>query len=276
MSKTQLFEISEHLIFAEKLADAAAKETLPLFRQPLTIEVKSDKSPLTIADRKAEKAMRKLIHAHYPQHGIVGEELGGNDVDADFVWVLDPIDGTRSFISGSRQYATLIALLHLGAPVIGVLDFPALGERFTGVCANEQRSVCFNLASCTAATAVPPLAQAIAATTSVAVQPGSEDKQLQKFLSACGQVRLGGDAYCYASVAAGFSHLAIDYCMQPYDYLPLLPVVAAAGGAISDWQGEALAPFNAGADNGGRTVLAAANEVLHRQALEAIQGAALT
>ncbi|MCH9758461.1 MAG: histidinol phosphate phosphatase [Proteobacteria bacterium] len=261
---------NEYLTFATQLAAAAAAVTLPLFRQPLPVEVKSDLSPFTTADCNSEKAMCALINAHYPQHGIIGEEFGSNKVDAEFVWVLDPIDGTRSFISGSRQYSSLIGLLYRGVPVIGVMDFPALAECWTGIYTAEQRTAQFNNTPCCTSKNAPTLAQAIAATTTVAVERRNEDTQLQNFLPACGQVRLGGDAYAYAGVASGFSHLALDYLMQPYDYLPLLPIVYAAGGVMTDWQGAPLAPFTA---DGWKTAVASANDPLHQQAIAALASA---
>ena len=258
----------DYLDFAGGLADAAAAVTLPLFRQPLPVETKADASPFTKADCEAERAMTEKIRAHHPAHGLVGEEFGATRQEAEFVWVLDPIDGTRSFISGSRQYGTLICLLHNGTPVVSVLDFPALGERWEGVCTAAHAEAKFNGAPCRVAAQAPPLAHAVAATTTIAVQPQApQDTQLHKLLAACGQVRLGGDAYAYAGLAAGFAHLAADYLMQPYDYLPLMPVMHAAGGVMSDWQGKPLAPFRVGAES---TVVAAASEALHQEALSAL------
>lgn len=263
----------EYLAFSQRLADAAAAATLPLFRRPLPVEAKADASPFTQADCGAEKAMCALIGEHYPAHGIIGEEFGATAADAEFVWVLDPIDGTRSFISGSPLYSTLIALLHGGVPAVSVVDYPALRERFSALHTQERSEAQFNGAPCRCADAVPPLAQAVAATTTVAVQPGADDERLQKFLSACGQVRLGGDSLAYAGVAAGWCHLAVDHLMQPYDYLPLLPLVAAAGGCMTDWRGSALAPFDGGGDSGSKTVLASASAALHEEALAALAAA---
>lgn len=258
-----------YLRFAVSLADAAAAVTLPLFRQAVSVETKADASPFTRADCEAEQAMRARIESHYPAHGIIGEEFGTRESEAEWVWVMDPIDGTRSFISGSCQYGTLIALLHRGTPVVSVLDFPALHERWEGLYTADVAVAWFNGAPCRVAQSVPDLARAVAITTTIAVQPEApQDAQLRRLLPACGQVRLGGDANAYASVAAGFAHLAVDYLMQPYDYLPLLPVLAAAGGVVSDWQGNALAPFDGSGE--ARTVLAAASATLHREALAAL------
>ena len=275
---------AEYLQFAHTLADAAAAVTLPLFRQPLQIEAKADASPFTMADCNSEKAMVALINDAHPTHGVIGEEYGSQRAEAEFVWVLDPIDGTRSFISGSPQYGTLIGLLHRGTPVVGVLDFPALRERWSGLCVAAQRAAHFGKAApsaapCTVAAAGVSLAQAVAATTTAALLPDSaEDAQMRKFIAACAHVRFGGDAYAYAGVAAGFAHLALDYLMQAYDYLPLMPVIYGAGGVMSDWQGAPLAPFAleagdaAGGGGGKRTVLAAASAPLQREALAALQG----
>ena len=215
--------------------------------------------------------MCALINECYPDHGIIGEEFGSRAASAEFVWVLDPIDGTRSFISGSPQYGTLIVLLAGGMPVLSVLDFPVLKERYIGLYTSHQSQALLNGSPCRVTAALPSLAQAVAATTTVAVQENDADMQLRRFLASCGQVRLGGDAFAYAGVAAGFSHLALDYLMQPYDYLPLIPLIAAAGGCISDWQGATLVPFDF--QDGSRRVLASAGAALHEEALAALAAA---
>lgn len=255
----------QYLEFARQLAAAAAAVTRSYFRQSPPISAKSDASPVTAADREAEQAMRALINRHYPAHGVIGEEHAREHSDAEFVWVLDPIDGTRSFIGGSPLFATLIALLRHGVPIVGVIDFPALGEQYCGIDSGEEQLAEFNGSACHCASAVPPLAQAVVAATTVGIYPGADDERMRRFLAHCGYARLGGDAFCYATLAGGWCHLALDHSMKVYDYMPLLPLVQAAGGVISDWQGQPLAPLTDAGE--GRTVLAAANKTLHTEAV---------
>ncbi len=272
ISSIPLHQAQDFLQFANQLADAAAKITLPLFRKPLPVKVKSDASPFTQADCNSEKTMCELIAKNHPTHGIIGEEFGSNNADADYVWVLDPIDGTRSFISGSPLYSTLIVLLHKGVPVISVMDFPALSERWTGLLTEQSKYAEFNGTRCHTASSVPLLPNCVISTTTAALEHRPEDTQLQKFMHQCAHVRLGGDGFSYACLSSGFVHLALDYLMQPYDYLPLIPVITGAGGVISDWQGKPLIPFGSknAVGDGTSTVVASANEQLHQEALQTL------
>lgn len=256
-------EIAQFLNFANQLADQARQVTLPYFRKGVSIINKDDASPVTVADRECEQAMRKMLAARYPQHGVFGEEFGGCD-SGGWVWVLDPIDGTRSFISGSRQYCTLIALAHDGAPVIGLVDVPALDERWLGCITPQQQSVTFNGEPCRVS-AQTELSAAVTATTTLGVADDEHDARLRKLCRQAGHVRLGGDASAFGGLAAGFLDMAADYQMACYDYLPLVPVIRAAGGVISDWTNGELR-----LGDGKTAVLAAATPQLHQQALVAL------
>lgn len=255
--------MEQYLSFAGKLADAARATALPYFRGGIAVQNKGDDSPVTIADRECEQKMRALIAAEYPQHSVYGEEFGG-DIGGGFVWVLDPIDGTRSFISGSRQFCTLIALLYDGAPLIGMIDMPALDERWAGCDAPQLRSATFNDTPC-AVSRQTELSSAVMATTTLGVAEDSRDAALRRLCRRAGHVRLGGDASAFGALASGFLDVAADYEMACYDYLPLLPIVRAAGGIITDWRGD-VPQFATGTSG----IIAAASGALHESALAAL------
>ena len=259
-------EIEEYLRFAGRLADAGRAATLPHFRRGIAVQNKNDDSPVTAADRECEAKMRELIAEEYPNHAVYGEEFGGDLAGAEsgFAWILDPIDGTRSFISGSRQYCTLIALAHDGLPLVGIIDMPALDERWAGCDSPKLRRAFFNGAPC-AVSAQTELSRAVLATTTLGVADDSRDIALRKLYRKAGHVRLGGDASAFGSLASGFLDAAADYEMACYDYMPLAPVVRAAGGIITDWEGKN--PVLAGGKTG---IAAAAGGELHRQMLDAL------
>ena len=228
---------AEHLALAESLADAARAVIRRYFRRPLAVEDKSDLSPVTIADREAEAAMRRLIEERFPEHGILGEEHGSVRGDAEHLWVLDPIDGTKSFISGIPLFGTLIALLHRGRPVLGIIDQPILAERWIGA---EGRPTTLNGAR-VETRRCPTLASAtLFSTAPESMFQGADALGFARLRAAVKLTRAGADCYAYAQLASGFIDLVVEGQMKPYDYCALVPVIAGAGGAITDWQGEAL------------------------------------
>jgi inositol-phosphate phosphatase/L-galactose 1-phosphate phosphatase/histidinol-phosphatase len=253
---------AEHLAFADLLADAAGAVSRRYFRQKIAVDDKADTSPVTIADREAEAAMRALIEAEYPKHGILGEEHGTVRGGADFVWVLDPIDGTKSFISGVPLFGTLIALAHEGRPVLGVIDQPISRERWRGL---EGSPSTFNGAairtrSCAA------LSQATLFAGAMEQYQGGDADALARLKSSVKLTRHNGDCYAYGLVALGFVDCVAEAGMKPYDYCAVVPVIAGAGGTVTDWQGR---PLDLGSD--GR-VLAAGDKRLHEAALARIAG----
>ena len=253
------------LAFAGALADAAAAQTLAHFRRPaLRAQSKQDGSPVTRADKAAERAMRALIAKRRPQDGVLGEEEPPKNPQAEWVWVLDPIDGTRSFISGSPLYCVLVGLLRFGSPVLGVLDMPALGERWTGATFPTLTGAWKNGKRCRRPPQTGGLRAATFAATTLGLEGGRANARLRRLADACGQTRAGGDAFNYGCVASGFLSIAADYNMQAHDYLPLVPIVAGAGGVMSDWRGKPLR-WRAGAP--ARQTLACANAKLARRAL---------
>ncbi len=246
---------------AERLADAAGEIARGYFRQSIEIERKDDETPVTIADRAAEAAMRALIAESFPDHGVVGEEQAATRPDAEYVWVLDPIDGTKRFISGHVQFGSLIALLRDGAPILGVIDMPAMGERWIGA---AGRPTTHRDRAGTREARVrpcPDLAEANLFATSPHMFPGADFEAFERVRKRVKLPLYGSECYAYGLLALGFADLAIEATMGTYDYLPLVAVVEGAGGIITDWAGRPLRM-----DSDGR-VLAAGDARSHAAAM---------
>ena len=249
--------------FASHLADLAGEAIRPHYRKRIDIESKADASPVTVADRAAEAVMRKAIAAAYPEHGIFGEEYGHERPDAPWQWILDPIDGTKSFVAGLPIFGTLIALTHQGKPVLGVIDQPILRDRWIG--AEGHATTCNGAVA--PASANTALADAAILTTYVDGFNESEAAAFTRLRKACRLNRMSGDCIAYALIAGGFADIVLDGTVQPYDYAALIPVVQGAGGVITDWEGRALDTRSPA------RVLAAANTTLHMAAREFLSGA---
>ena len=253
---------NELIQFAHDLADAARPVVMALFRTRLDVEAKADESPVTIADRNAEAAMRVLIEKTFPDHGIIGEEHGKQNEDAEYVWVLDPIDGTKSFVTGKPLFGILIALMKNGKPILGVIDMPALGERFIGVNGTATMN-----GDAVAVRGAKDLKDAWLYTTTPDMFDTDERRAAYGRLAAdVRQALFGCDCYAYGLLASGHVDLVCEANMSLYDFAALVPVVEGAGGVITDWQGAALGPSSDG------TVLAAATPALHKMALDRLRG----
>jgi inositol-phosphate phosphatase / L-galactose 1-phosphate phosphatase / histidinol-phosphatase len=226
----------DEIALALALADAAGAIVRRYFRAPLKIDDKPDLTPVTIADRESERAMRRLIAAKFPAHGIIGEEEGREREDAESVWVLDPIDGTKNFVSGIPLFGTLIALVRAGRPVLGVIEQPVLGERWLGVAGRRTtlNGTEVRTRSCT------ELAQATLYATSPDMFTGANAISFQRLKSRVKLGRFGADCYAYAQLASGFIDLVVECDLKPYDFSALVPVIEGAGGAIADWRGQPL------------------------------------
>ena len=251
---------------AGRLADAVRPIVLNYFRGAVAVEVKADRSPVTAADREAETAMRAMIADAYPDHGILGEEHGSERLEAEYVWVLDPIDGTTAFVTGKPLFGTLVALTRRGRPILGVIDMSALDERWVGALG---RATQFGAA----AARTRPCAEVAAAWLS-ATSPGMfTDADLAAFGRLSSGVRrtvYGGDCYNYGLLASGHLDLVAEAGLKPYDFCALVPVIEGAGGAVSDWEGRPLT-----IDSEGR-VLAAGDGRAHAEALACLAGGGVT
>jgi len=256
--------------FIGRLATSSGETILPFFRTSLSIDNKSvaqdngkdhgkEFDPVTEADRAAEAVMRRLIKYHFPQHGIVGEEFGNEREDADYVWVLDPIDGTKSFIAGFPIWGTLIALMHKGTPVFGMMHQPFIGERFSGdnAMANYQGpSGERRLQTRRCAT----LSEATTYTTSPLLMNPADRETFGRVEREVRLSRYGGDCYSYCMLAAGHLDLVIETELKPYDIAALIPIVSGAGGIVTNWEGGP-------AQQGGR-IIAAGDRRIHEAALK--------
>ena len=245
------------LALAKQLADVARAIAVRHFRTALAVERKPDGTPVTVVDRDIETKMRSLIRSVFPGHGIRGEEYAAEG-GGEFTWVLDPIDGTKSFISGFPLFGSLIALLQEDRPVIGVLEAPALAERWVG---SEGRPTLFN-GEHVRTSPCQSIEQAIVYTTTAETFPSEERRRFEALSARAALRRFGGDCYLYGMLAGGHCDLVVEVQLKPHDFMAVIPIVEGAGGRISDWRG---APLGSGSDG---HVVAAASEALWRQALE--------
>jgi myo-inositol-1(or 4)-monophosphatase len=255
-------ELSTRAAFAHRLADEARAVIRPYFRRRIDVVDKGAGGffdPVTEADRRAEEKMRELIGSTYPKDGILGEELGRQAGASGFVWVLDPIDGTRAFIAGQPLWGTLIALERDGAPVLGILDQAFLDERFTGTGGTTE----FRNASSTQTLKTRPcarLSDAVICTTHPMLHFSEAERQ--RYFSVerhCRLSRYGGDCYAYALIVLGFVDLVIETDLKRWDIAPLIPIIEGAGGVVTNWEGRPMS-------EGGR-VVAAGDARVHAEAL---------
>jgi len=252
-------DLSDFIAFAERLAGAAGNIIKPYFRSGIAIDQKADESPVTIADREAEQAMRDLILATYPDHGIEGEEFGAERTDAPYVWHLDPIDGTKSFITGRPLFGTLVSLAHHGKAIVGIIDHCMMNERWTGAAGTPSTwngepigtRPCGQLKDAVLYVTSPKMFK----------QPG-ERQAFSRVEDAVALPMYGGDCYAYGQLAMGFADIIVEADLDTHDYFALIPVIEGAGGIITDWEGRALTP-----DSIGR-VIAAGDPAVHAEALE--------
>jgi len=250
--------------FVDRLASASGDTILPFFRTSLTIDNKKSGGfdPVTAADRAAEDAMRALIRKNFPAHGILGEEYGSEHVEAEYVWVLDPIDGTKSFISGMVAWGTLIGLMRFGEPVFGMMHQPFVRERFTG----DGGAARYHGPAGDRALHVRPCAalkDAVLFTTSPLLMQPADRALFQRVESVVKLSRYGGDCYAYCMLAAGCIDLVIETEIKPHDIVPLIPIITGAGGIVTTWE-------NGPAQGGGR-IIAAGDKRVHDAALEMLK-----
>jgi histidinol phosphatase-like enzyme (inositol monophosphatase family) len=254
--------------FVEELGEVAARTLLPFFRTTLRAEDKSKGGgmfdPVTLADRAAESAMRNLIKETFAHHGIIGEEFGSDRPDAEYVWVLDPVDGTKSFICGVPTWGTLIGLLHNGVPIYGMMVQPFTREYFTGNCKmarwrglapdNSRNERKLKTRACAS------IGEAVVMTTSPLLYPPDALAAFRRVEAAAKLSRYGYDCYAFAMLAAGHVDCVMEAGVQTYDIAPLIPIIEGAGGIVTDWKGGNAAR--------GGNVIAAGDARIHAKALE--------
>ncbi len=248
----------EFIDFAGKLADISGRVIRRYFRQPNGLSAKDDLSPVTTADLEAEQEMRMAIAAAYPEHGIIGEEFGNVQTKSDYTWMLDPIDGTASFMIGRPIFGTLISLLKNGTPILGIINQPITAERWIGangqsILNGEKISTRKNL----------PLSQAVLCTTSPDYLFSEKAKEF--FASVSKKARYtvyGGDCYSYGLLAAGLVDAVIESGLKPHDFCALRPIIEGAGGVFADWRGQEITLDSSG------DVIAAGNRKLLEEILK--------
>jgi myo-inositol-1(or 4)-monophosphatase len=247
--------------FVDRLAAVSGDTIMPFFRSALTVENKKAGGfdPVTAADRAAEEAMRQLIRKTFPEHGILGEEYGTEGSDAEYIWVLDPVDGTKSFISGMVAWGTLIGLMRFGEPVYGMMHQPFTRERFSGdngaaMYRGPTGNRDLRVRSCDS------LSDALLFTTSPLLMNEADRARFRNVENKAKLSRYGGDCYAYCMLAAGQIDLIVETELKPYDIVALIPIIHGAGGIITTWEG-------APAQGGGRVVVAGDKRV-HQAALE--------
>ncbi len=230
---------ADFLPVAEAALELAGQVIRPLFRSALMVEAKGDASPVTEADRAAERAIRALLEERLPTHGVIGEEYGTIRADAEWVWVLDPIDGTRAFVTGRPLFGTLIGLLHRGVPVLGIIDQPVTGERWIGL-AGERTRLLSPLGGAAGCRPCPTLAAAELSCTSPDMFDAETAPRFAAVKAAARRTTWGGDCYAYGLLALGLVDVVVDNTMKPWDWAALVPVVEGAGGRCTDWAGRPL------------------------------------
>jgi histidinol-phosphatase len=266
LSQTQ---IDEYLAFAHGLADAAGTISLKHFRTAIAVENKHTHlfDPVTQADKDAEAAMRVLIEASYPSHGILGEEHGRADSKDGLTWVIDPIDGTRAFITGNPLWGTLIALSDETGPLIGVCDQPFIGERFWGVRSEGRAGAFYRRGEEVKALKTrrcARLSEAALSTTTTEVFTTPEELAAFNALSRQARLtRFGGDCYGYGLLAYGFIDLIVEATLKAFDIHALIPIIEGAGGVVTTWSG--------GSPNDGGRIIAAGDPRTHAAALRVLQ-----
>ncbi|MCI5050360.1 MAG: inositol monophosphatase family protein [Rickettsiales bacterium] len=250
--------MQDYLNIAHNLADLARPIAKQYFGQSVPVDMKADNSPVTLADKEIEMAIRQHIMQHCPDHGILGEEMDDHQTDAEYVWVIDPIDGTKAFVGQKPTFTTLIALCKDGAPILGVIDQPIKQERWTSdmTTSSETPSDIEKLSDC------------MIATTSFGYFSSSQMIVFQELERATRSTLLNHDAYAYGMLSEGDLEIVLDVKLKPYDFCALVPVIEQAGGIITDWHGKPLTMRSEG------HVIATANKSLHKQALDLLSKAA--
>ena len=252
---------SKLALFARELSDESSKVIKKYYlSKDLDVDIKSDASPVTLADRGAEEIIRKLVNQRYPDHGIIGEEFGKERPEAEFVWMIDPIDGTQSFIRGCPLFGSLICLLQNGKPVLGAINFPALNIFCIGD--GKKSTVNNNIVKV-------KQTQSLADASLMMTDP----KMISKFqnqegfdllISKVSFVRTWGDCYGYYLLAAGYADIMLDPIMNPWDLMALIPIIEGAGGKISAWDGSSVLSASS---------CVASSPEIHNQVLECLNKA---
>ncbi len=253
-------QMDEFISFANILADESAKVIMEYFRQTLTIENKDDDTPVTIADKKSELKIRELINKAYPSHGILAEEFDDTNLDSEYIWVIDPIDGTRSFIAGHKDFGTLIALLYKKKPILGIINCPAHNERWIGI---ENQITTLN-GKKIKTSQKKSIEDCYTITTGLYLEDEIFRNAFEDIIKKSKDYILRGDCYMYGMLSSGLVDIVFEDTLKAHDYMALVPVIQGAGGIITDKYNN---PITLDSDG---SVLATANALIHKQAINMI------
>ena len=246
--------------FANLLADDASKTSMQYFRNKIEIEIKEDESPVTLADKEIEQILRDRIRKEYPEHGILGEEYENEKIDSEFVWVIDPIDGTRSYVAGHKDFGNLIALLHENKPVLGIISCPAHGERWVGI--KNQMTKCNGKDVQTSD--IQKIKDAYLFTSGLYFDEPQIRNGLELLKGKSRYYRFGGDCYMYGMLASGLIDIVLEDTLKVHDYMALVNVIEGAGGIITDKFGRDIS-----LDSDGSLVASSTNS-LHNEIIKLI------
>ena len=252
--------LNEFVKFANLLADSASQTSMKYFRKKLEVDNKDDESPVTIADKETEKIIRDEIRKNFPNHGILGEEYENENLDSEFIWVIDPIDGTRSYIAGHKDFGNLISLLHNNQPIIGIINCPAHNERWLGI--KNVKTTCNGKSVLTSG--IKKIENAYLFTSGVYFYEPFFRKGFETLKEKTKYFRLGGDCYMYGMLSSGLIDIVIEDTLKAHDYMALINVVEGAGGKISDKYGK---PITLQSDG---SLIASSSHQLHNEIINII------
>ena len=252
--------LQELLSFANLLADESEKIIKEYFRKPRLVNDKEDQSPVTIADKNTELKIRELIEKKYPNHGILGEEFEKKDTDSEYLWVIDPIDGTRSFIAGHKDFGTLIALLYNNKPIIGIINCPIHDERWVGLKGHQTTLNGKNIKT----SDIKSLEKSYLCTSGLYFDNEEFRNSFKKLVNKTKYHRFGGDCYMYGMVASGLIEIVVEDTLKAHDYMALIPILKGAGGEVTDKYGKEV---NINSDG---SIVASANQELHKKIIDII------
>ena len=255
-----LSNLDEFADFSIHLADESEKIIKKYFRTSLDVDSKEDQSPVTIADKEVELKIREIIKTHYPEHGILGEEFDQTNIESEYIWVIDPIDGTRSFIAGHKDFGTLIALVYNNKPIVGIINCPMHNERWVGIINKE--TTMNNKVVKTSKTNV--INESYFCTSGLYLEDDHFKKSCDKIINKSKYYRLGGDCYMYGMIASGLIEIVLEDTLKTHDYMALIPVIEGAGGVVTDKYGS---PVTINSDG---SIVASANKYLHNQIINII------
>ena len=252
--------LNEFVKFANLLADSASHTSMKYFRKKLEVDNKDDESPVTIADKETEKIIRDEIRKNFPNHGILGEEYENENLESEFIWVIDPIDGTRSYIAGHKDFGNLISLLHNNQPIIGIINCPAHNERWLGI--KNVKTTCNGKSVLTSG--IKKIENAYLFTSGVYFYEPFFRKGFETLKEKTKYFRLGGDCYMYGMLSSGLIDIVIEDTLKAHDYMALINVVEGAGGKISDKYGK---PITLQSDG---SLIASSSPQLHNEIINII------